>query len=122
MRSIYRAGARMRTTLGVLWLAGIASPASADVVTLNLAKSADAFNTSPTIPYPDANYGNLSTNPSVFVVWHRYITSAAVYSDKRAAIDFVLPPALLQPNVVINSATLTLPLNNESSTGYGTLP
>ena len=120
MFSIYRAGAHMRAALGFLLLAGIASSASADVVTLNLAKSADAFNTSPTAPYPDGNYVNLSTNPSAFVVWHRYITSAAAYSNKRAAIDFVLPPVLLQPNIVINSAILTLPLNNESSSVYGT--
>jgi hypothetical protein len=120
MFSIYRAGGRLRAALGLLLLAGIASSASADVVTLNLAKSADAFNTSPSAPYPDVNYGNLSTNPSVFVVWHRYITSSAVYSNKRANIDFVLPPALLQPNVTITSATLTLPPNNETSSGFGT--
>jgi hypothetical protein len=111
----------MRVVLGVLGLVGIAGTASADVVTLNLTKSADAFNTSPSAPYPDVNYGNLSTNPSIFVVWHRYVTSSAKYSNKRANIDFVLPPALLQPNIVINSATLTLPPNNESSSGFGTL-
>lgn len=120
MPSIYRAAARTRAALGLLLLAGIASSASADVVTLNLAKSADAFNMSPTAPYPDGNYSYLSTNPSVFVVWHRYVESSAAYSNKRANIDFVLPPVLLQPNVVINSATLTLPLNNEQSSVYGT--
>jgi hypothetical protein len=103
-----RAGAALCSLLFV----GAAGIAAADTLTINPLKSAYAtdggLNNDPVL---DGTYNWVYSGPNLYLV---HQNSQFPPRDTRSAIDFVLPPALLQPGVRIDSAILTLPVTSES--------
>jgi len=105
-----RAGAALCSLLFV----GAAGIAAADTLTINPLKSAYAtdggLNNDPVL---DGTYNWVYSGPQVSAV---HQNSQFPPRDTRSAFDFVLPPALLQPGVRIDSAILTLPMWGETVT------
>lgn len=102
-----RAGAAFCSLLFV----GAAGIAAADTLTINPLKSAYAtdggLNNDPVL---DGTYNWVYSGPNMYVVRQNSFPAR----DTRSAFDFVLPPALLQPGVRIDSAILTLPVTSET--------
>ncbi len=100
---------------------GIAGIAAADTIALNAAKSAYGSDGGMNAdPYLDGTY-NYVYSGSHFYVVHQTYSNPYKDSDQRSAVDFFLPAALLQPNVVINSATLSFLSASESVSSPNTL-
>jgi hypothetical protein len=115
MLSTYRVGARRAiAAFACAFFLGLAGFASADTVTLNQAKAAygtdGGLNSDPVL---DGSYNWVYTGTHVYVA-RQIFTNPYVQRDTRSAFDFVLPSALRQPNVVINSAILSLPISSET--------
>lgn len=103
-----RAGAAFCSLLFV----GAAGIAAADTLSINPLKSAYAtdggLNNDPVL---DGTYNWVYGGANMYVV---HQNSQFPPRDTRSAFDFVLPPALLQPGVRIDSAILTLPVTSET--------
>lgn len=121
MVSSYLARARVRVAMGLCFSLALAGAAAADTVTLTAVKNAYGTDGGMNAdPYLDGTYNYVYSGTHVYVV-RQISTNPYSERDQRSALDFVLPAALLQPNVVINSATLSLTSAGETVSSPNTL-
>ena len=110
---------RARLAWAALATFGLLTTASvhADSITISAAAWNSARDGGTTAqPTPDGNYDSLFGGNILFVRKNQGTSIQTVY---RGLYEFVLPPAVLLPGVTVNSATLTVPVAQETLLGNG---